>query len=475
MKRTVVILAILLVGSAAIVGGWWFVTQNPEWVDWAQIELGKAVDELGLQPEEEPEGLVASGFIEADEAAVTTELGGRIVTLSADEGEMVNEGDVLVDLDDSLLLAQIETAKSELEVAEAMLAQVQAGVQQETLGHAQSLVKQAEVAQEAAWIAWQDAQAMLESPQELEVAMVAARAQLGVLNQQVRQARAMADSAQVGRDLSVQAVQMLEDLDGSTLRIPVAPGVVIKKNVRLPVDVLPAARHEQAVATYQSWEAWTGLEQAEVARDGAEAYLAELSQQIANPLSLEAQVNAAKAQYEVATAAVDVAQAQVDGLKMGATPEQIAAVEAQVDVARSALDVLEVQLDKLTLEAPITGLVLARPVQVGEVALPGAPLMTLADLGRVTLTVYVPEDQLGKVWIGQPVSVTVDAYPERAFGGTVVFVASEAEFTPKNIQTREERVNMVFAVKVELPNPDFALKPGMPADALLHDEAQDGQ
>jgi multidrug resistance efflux pump len=233
--------------------------------------------------------------------------------------------------------------------------------------------------------------------------------------------------------------------------------------------VLPAARYEQAVTTYQSWEAWTGLEQAEVARDGAEAYLAELGQQIANPLVLEAQVNAAKAQHEVATAAVAVAQAHLDGLQIGATPEQIAAIEAQVEIAETALEALTVQLDKLTLDAPITGLVLARPVHVGEVALPGAPLMTLADLTLVTLTIYVPEDQLGKVQIGQPVSVTVDAYPDRTFDGAVTFVASEAEFTPKNVQTREERVNMVFAVKVEVPNPDHALKPGMPADALLHD------
>jgi multidrug efflux pump subunit AcrA (membrane-fusion protein) len=94
-------------------------------------------------------------------------------------------------------------------------------------------------------------------------------------------------------------------------------------------------------------------------------------------------------------------------------------------------------------------------------------LLTLADLDRVTLTVYVPESDLGQVQLGQPVSVTVDAYPERVFPGTAVFVASEAEFTPKNIQTREERVNMVFAVKVKLPNGDHALKPGMPADAVL--------
>jgi multidrug efflux pump subunit AcrA (membrane-fusion protein) len=93
--------------------------------------------------------------------------------------------------------------------------------------------------------------------------------------------------------------------------------------------------------------------------------------------------------------------------------------------------------------------------------------MTLADLDNLTLTIFVPEDQVGKVQIGQPVSVTVDAYPERVFPGTVTFIASQAEFTPKNVQTKEERVNMVFAVRVGLPNGDHALKPGMPADAVI--------
>ena len=470
MKRVIIALVVLLVIGAAGLGGWWFANQNPEWWSWAQDEFAKAVDELGLEPQEEPAGLTASGFIEADEASVTTELGGRIVTLRADEGDEVREGDLLVKLDDSLLLAQTEMAEAELAVAEAMLAQIKAGVREETLEHAQSLVKQAETALEAARIAWQDAQAMLDNPQDLDLAITAARAQLGVLDQQVRQAQAMANSAQVGRDLTDEMMGMIEDFEPFTVRIEIAPGVIYKRKInRLPVEALPQARYEQAVATYRSWEAWTGVQQAEIAQEGAESYLAELSQQRANPLTLEAQVNAAKAQYEVATAAVAVAQAQVDGLQIGATPEQIAAVEAQVEIARAALETLKVQAEKLTLDAPISGLVLARPVHIGEVALPGAPLMTLADLGQVTLTIYVPEDQLGKVHLGQPVSVTVDAYPDRAFGGTVTFVASEAEFTPKNVQTREERVNMVFAVKVELPNPDHALKPGMPADAVLSD------
>ena len=450
MKRAVIIAVILMVVGAAAVGCWWYMRQNPDAWLMVQGEFEKAVVELGLEPEEEMQGMAASGFVEAEVVAVTTELGGRIVALHANESDQVSQGEVLVELDDSLLLAQVEMAEAELSVAEAMLALVRAGVPEETLSHAEAQVAQAEIARDAARIAWTDAQAMLETPQELDLAITAARVQLDVLNHQKVQAQALANSVQEGRNLSDEVVSMLEDVAQL-----------------LPPGMLPSARHEQALVTYQSWSAWTGAEQAEVALTGAERYLAELYRQKANPLDLQAQVNAAKAQYEIASAAIELAQAQVEGLKIGAIPEQIATADAQVEVARSALVALKVHLDKLALRAPISGLVLERPVHVGEVAMPGAPLLTVADLGNVSLTIYVPEDQLGKVGLGQPVSVTVDAYPDRVFAGTVTFVSGQAEFTPKNVQTMEERVSMVFAVKVKLPNPDHALRPGMPADAIL--------
>jgi HlyD family secretion protein len=465
MKRAIIILVIVVVIGGAAAGGWWYINANPAWWFWLQDEFGKAVDELGLKPAEQPAGLAASGFIEADEVSVATELGGRIVALNADEGDEVEKGRVVVQLDDSLLLAKIAQAEADLAVAEANLAQIKASVRQETLDHAQAMLDQAEAGQDAAHVAWQDAQAMQKNPQDLDLAILAARNQAEVLRLQERQAQALANSAQVGRDFSEQVVDILKDFP-INLRI-VVDGKVFRKRIRLPPDTLPNARDEQALATYKSWGAWTGLEQAQAAQKGAADYLAELTKQKAKPLALQARTDAAQSQYEIATSAVAVAQAQVDGLKIGATPEQIAAVEAQVKMARAALETSEVQLDKLTLRAPISGLVLERPVHVGELAVPGAALMTLADLDSLSLTIYVPEDQLGQVQIEQPVSVTVDAYPGRTFGGTVTFIASQAEFTPKNVQTREERVNMVFAVKVKLPNPDHALKPGMPADAVI--------
>ncbi len=450
MKRPIVIGAVALVVAVAAVGIWWYLSQNPSVWMAIQSELEKAIDELGLEPGQEIQGIAASGFIEAEKVLVSTDVGGRIVGLYASEGDQVGQGDVLAELDGSLLLAQVEVAKADLEVAEATLAFVQAGVRDETLAHAEAQVAQAEAAREAARIAWEDAQAMLKNPQDLELAITAARAQMSVLNYQVLQAQALANSAQEGRNLADETLSILEN---SALLLP--PGVLV------------SAGREQALATYRSWAAWTGVDQAEAALEGAKRYLAELNRQRADPLDLEAQANAAEAQYEVASAAVELAQAQVEGLKLGATPEQIAAAEAQVRVARSGVAALEVQLAKLALKAPISGLVLECPVHVGEVAMPGLPLLMLADLDILTLTVYVAEDQVGRIQLGQPVSVTVDAYPERVFGGTVTWISDQAEFTPKNVQTQEERVSMVFGVEVRLLNADHALKPGMPADAIL--------
>ena len=103
---------------------------------------------------------------------------------------------------------------------------------------------------------------------------------------------------------------------------------------------------------------------------------------------------------------------------------------------------------------------------------PATTLLTLGELDRVTLTVYVPEDQLGQVNIGQKVAVHVDSFPGRTFEGSVVAIADQAEFTPRNVQTQKERVNTVFAVDVRIPNSDHALKPGLPADAVIDTEEQ---
>jgi HlyD family secretion protein len=380
--------------------------------------------------------LAASGVIEAREVSIIAEVGGRIVDILANEGDEVEEGAILVRLDTAFLEAEMGRAQAAVALAQANLAQVQAGARQEEIRAAQAALEKAIAAQEGTKRAWENAQAALEEPQELNLQIAEAETQLALVEHQLSQAQAQLAMAQIMRDK--------HERDGS------AEGQALYE-----------------AYGYQASAAEAALAAAQEELAGAQENLENLLALKENPISLWAQVHAAQAQYEVAAAAVGVAQAALESLKAGATPEEIAAAQAQLEQAEAALGLLEVQLEKMTLKAPLSGLVTSRSVQIGETASPGAVLLTLADLDRVELTVFIPENRLGEIRLGQEVTVEVDSFPGKRYQGEVIYISSEAEFTPRNVQTKEERVSTVFAVKVRLPNPEQELKPGMPADATF--------
>jgi len=135
--------------------------------------------------------------------------------------------------------------------------------------------------------------------------------------------------------------------------------------------------------------------------------------------------------------------------------------------AHENLDMARVRLSYTVLRAPFDGVILVRQAELGEVVTAGRPIITLADLAHLWLRVYVPETDLGKVHWGQDVEVRTDTYPGKIYHGRVSFISSQAEFTPKSVQTEKERVTLVYRVKIDLDNPNFELKPGMPADAYI--------
>ncbi len=143
------------------------------------------------------------------------------------------------------------------------------------------------------------------------------------------------------------------------------------------------------------------------------------------------------------------------------------ASQNQYKVAQSQVENLQVQLKKTRIASPITGVVLERSVEAGEVIFPGIVAMTIGDVRHPWVRVYIGEPDIGKVRIGQQASVVIDAYPKRQFSGTLRYISSEAEFTPKNVQTFEERIKLVYEAKVYLSNEEGILKPGMPADVFL--------
>ncbi len=391
------------------------------------------------------EGLY-SGTIQADEVLLSGEYGGRVAEVTVAEGDAVRRGQVLVRLDTALLDDQIAVAEAQLAIAEAALQRLRAGTRPTTLAVAEAQVAQAEAARDAARQALADARALRNEPQDLMLQVSVARAQLEAAEARVRQAAALRDAAQVGVDEQGNPLQL-------TYSQPPLPS--------LTFSVEPAP--------YVYWQAWAALNGAVAARDGARDQLAQLEAQLAAPQTLIAQEHAAEEALAQAEAGVTVARAQLAARSAGPTDEQVAAAEARVAQAKAALEALRLQRARMALAAPGDGVVLVRQVSPGEVVAPGAPLLTLGRLQEVVLVLYVPEGRLSRVRLGQRVLVSVDSYPGRAFAGEVVHIADEAEFTPRNVATQEERVNTFFAVRVRLPNPDGALKPGMPADAVFEE------
>jgi len=149
------------------------------------------------------------------------------------------------------------------------------------------------------------------------------------------------------------------------------------------------------------------------------------------------------------------------------SPQQYDAAASTYNIALAALNTARIQVDNATIKAPISGVILVKAIEKGELATVGTPIVTMADLSRVKLTVYLGEQNIGKIKLGEEVSISVDSYPNDKLAGKIVYISDKAEFTPKAIQTKEERVTQVFAIKIEIPNPDMKLKPGMPADAFF--------
>jgi HlyD family secretion protein len=164
------------------------------------------------------------------------------------------------------------------------------------------------------------------------------------------------------------------------------------------------------------------------------------------------------------------AAAALSKLQNLARPEEIRAGRARLKQAEAALELLKQQIRDADVQAPVAGFVTEKLAEAGELVGPGFPLFVLAELSTVYLTIYVPEGELARVQLNQVAAVSGDADPGRPLEGRVVYISPLAEFTPKNVQTDEERVKLVFAVKIAIENPDQFFKPGLPADAVLAEE-----
>jgi len=362
-----------------------------------------------------------SGFIEAKDVAVALEAGGRIVEIATKEGDRVEVGATLVRLDDSLLKAQKQQAEANVQMAQAIL-------------------EQAIAATNGAKIAWDRALDIQSKPLELDPKAITARGELDMAELNLKKVQADSDLAialeETKRDTARKILDNLESYN--------ALGLVSIYQMRK--EIYPAEGERVAAELNLSYQRemanlWV-TPAAKLRRDNAQRTLQSLLE------SNDFAVDQAYSVYQTASATMEAAQRQLEH-------------------AKASLLVINVQLSKLTIASPVAGVVAAKYAEVGEIAKPDAPILTITELDSVTLTAYVPESRIGLVKLGQKALVSVDSYPAESFSGEVVFISPQAQFTPRNVQLKEEREKTVFAVKIRLDNPDQKLKPGMPADARI--------
>ncbi len=383
-----------------------------------------------------PDALTASGTIEASQVSAASKVPGRILRLHAGEGETVRAGQTLVTIEGRELQAQLDQARSGLDAARARRRQAQSALA------LQQRLLEAQVAQALA--ALDGARTRLEQAEETRD--LTARQVADTLRQaEAGRETAVANSttARVNMDRAARDLVRLQAL---------------YKDGAISAQQVDAARAASDAARAQYQASLKMIRQAEAAVALARSNLRQVE--------IRGQdVTAAQAQIRQAEAAVRTARAGEETLAQ--RKADVSAAEAQVTQAEAGVRLLLTQEKNLIVTAPLTGVVIAKHASEGEIVAAGAPILTVAALDEVWVRVFIPLPHLGRVSLGQRVEVTTDAFADRIFGGTVTEIAQQAEFTPKNVQTREERVKLVFAVKVTIPNPNLLLKPGMPADAVI--------
>ena len=355
--------------------------------------------------------LAVSGNIELTEVNVSFKTPGRLVERLVDEGQRVRKGMVVARLDQEQLLRQRDRIRAALASAENRLLQQGTAIEFQTENVASQIQqRQAELRQA-----------------EANLAQLLA----GSRQQDIEQARAAVSGAEAALEKARNDWERAQTL--------------FKK------EDISASEFDRAKTTFE----------------GAEAALRQVRERLGLVIEGPRKEDIEAARAMVARAQAGLRTAEAARLELKRMQQELATRRAEIDQVRAELAVVEVQLSDMAAVSPIDGVVLVKAAEVGEVLAAGTSVVTVGDLDHPWLRAYINEQDLGRVKLGEKVKVTTDSFPGKVYQGRVSFISSEAEFTPKQIQTKEERVKLVYRIKIDVENPNHELKSNMPADAEI--------
>jgi multidrug resistance efflux pump len=459
------------------------------------------------------ETIQASGIVEIIEVIISPEIGGRIAQVWVGEGDQVAQSDPLFRIENRLLEAQLRQAESVLAIAKANYDLVAAGLTQEER-QASIAIAQLELAGAQYALDQLYENHNLVAAETLRAKKNAEEALEDLLNpdlQQALAAKAIADAKKAVKDAEkrlniIRSVGSQKDNDAAWAQVVLAKKALedAQKEFNKWADKSETNLNR---ATYQAKlsEAQYNYDAAVrrfngISSTGSETDInvaeAELATALAQLLEAERDWEDVKdgpkpedvAYYEaliahnqgklddlelgpdpddvaLAEERVANAQAQLDLAKsQSPTQEQLAVAQAQLDTARADLEAAQVQVDLLMVTSPLDGVVMTRNIESGEIIPLGVAALSVGQLDNLTVTVFIPENKYGQINLGDLAQLSSDSFPGQTFDATVVRIADRAEYTPRNIQTQEERVTTVYAIELSVSNPQGQLKPGMTVD-----------
>ena len=352
-----------------------------------------------------------SGNLEMTQVNIAFKISGKMIERTVNEGDVVKRGQVIARLDRE----QMERQKER---------------EQATLAGAQSTVTQL-----LTLVQWQGETLAGDGDlRKAELALAEARLKellAGARSQEKQQAQAAVEEARA------EAERAKKDWDRAQ---------ALFRN-----DDITAAQHDQFRTRFEA----------------SSATLRRLEQQAALVEEGPRQEEIEMARAQVARAKASLRLSDANWLELRRKQEDVTTRRTDVERARAQLALIESQLGDTVAVSPVDGIVLVKSAEPGEVLAAGTTVVTIADLDHPWLRAYIREQDLGRVKIGSKAKVTTDSYPGKSYDGQVSFISSEAEFTPKQIQTPEERVKLVYRIKIDVENPNQELKSNMPADAEI--------
>ncbi len=395
-----------------------------------------------------PEAGLYHGTVEAQQYEMGFEVGGRLEALEVEEGQRVEKGQLLGRLHQEDFQAALAGASARAQAQESRLKALRAGSRPQEIGQAQARVEQAEAEFE-------------------RLRNGATQEQLDQAQARMREARQRWELTREGsRDESIEAARA--ELQGARSDLTNATNELgryshLYKEGAVSASTFESFKNREALARSRAEAAKQQLLQLS---NGSRSQEIEAAHQAFAAQQAVYQELARGTRPELLSAARAELEARRQQLRLveeGPRAEDIQAAEHELEQARAQVEEARLRLEKTSLQSPINGVVLRRNLEPGEMVPASAPVLTLVDLDAPWIEIFVPETEIGQVSLGDPFQVTTDSL-EQAFPGKVSRVFEKAEYTPKQIQTERERVNLVFRVKVAVENPEGKLKPGMPAD-----------